>query len=59
VLGILNSCQSLRDLGQFANLHCTSMTSSLGIDLKRSLSDTAFRYFFLTDGRQVAVRGHP
>ena len=47
VLGILNSCQSLRDLGQFANLHYTAMTTSLGIDLKRSLSDTAFRYFFL------------
>ena len=47
VLGILSSCQSLRDLERFVNRHHTALTSALGVDLKRSPSDTAFRYFFL------------
>ena len=47
VLGILSGCQSLRDLERFANRHHTALTTALGIELKRSPSDTAFRYFFL------------
>ncbi|MFN9546271.1 MAG: transposase family protein [Cyanobacteriota bacterium] len=47
VLGILSRCKSLRDLERFANRHHTALTTSLGIALKRSPSDSAFRYFFL------------
>ena len=47
VLGILSSCQSPRVLERFANRHHTALTSALGIELKRSPSDTAFRYFLL------------
>jgi hypothetical protein len=31
----------------FANPHHTALTTALGIDLKRSPLDTAFRYLFL------------
>ena len=31
----------------YANRHHTALTTALGIELKRSPSDTAFRYFFL------------
>jgi hypothetical protein len=46
ILGILSSCQSLRDLERFAIRHHTSLTSALGIELTRPPSDSAFRYFF-------------
>jgi hypothetical protein len=47
VLGILSKCESLRDLERFARRHHAVLTESLGIDLKRPPSDSAFRYFFL------------
>lgn len=47
LLGIFSGCQSLRDLERFANRHHTALTSSLGIDLKRSPSDTTVGYFSL------------
>ncbi len=47
VLGILSKCESLRDLERFARRHHPVLTESLGIELKRSPSDSAFRYFFL------------
>jgi hypothetical protein len=47
VFGFLSSCQSLRNLERFANLYHTALTKALGIEIKRSPSDTAFRYFFL------------
>jgi hypothetical protein len=46
ILGILSSCQSLRDLERFAIRHHTSLTSALGIELTRPPADSAFRYFF-------------
>ena len=47
VLGILSKCESLRDLERFARRHHAVLTGSLGIELKRPPSDSAFRYFFL------------
>ena len=47
VLGILSKCESLRDLERFARRHHSVLTESLGIELKRPPSDSAFRYFFL------------
>jgi hypothetical protein len=46
VLGILSRCQSLRDLERFAKRHHAVLTEALGIELRRSPSDSAFRYFF-------------
>jgi hypothetical protein len=46
ILGILRSCQSLRDLYRFAMRHHTALTSSLKIELTRPPSDSVFRYFF-------------
>ena len=46
VLGILSGCKSLRDLERFAIRHHIALTSSLGIELRRPPSDSAFRYFF-------------
>lgn len=47
VLGILSRCESLRDLERFARRHHSVLTESLGIELRRPPSDSAFRYFFL------------
>lgn len=47
VLGILIKCESLRDLERFAQRHHGVLTEALGVDLRRSPSDSAFRYFFL------------
>ncbi len=47
VLGILSGCQSLRDLERFARRHHGALTKSLGLELRRPPSDSAFRYFFL------------
>ncbi len=47
VLGILSGCQSLRDLERFARRHHGSLAESLGLELRRRPSDSAFRYFFL------------
>ncbi|QNG27346.1 hypothetical protein [Synechococcus sp. HK01-R] len=47
VLGILSKCESLRDPERFARRHHAVLTESLGIELKRSPSDSAFRYLFL------------
>ena len=47
VLGILSKCESLRDLERFARRHHAVLTETLGIELKRPPSDSAFRYFFL------------
>jgi hypothetical protein len=47
VLGILSKCESMRDLERFARRHHAVLTESLGIELKRPPSDSAFRYFFL------------
>ena len=46
VLGILSTCQSLRDLERFAERHHGVLTEALGIELRRYPSDSAFRYFF-------------
>jgi len=46
VLGILSRCQSLRDLDRFAIRHHSVLTAALVIELRRSPSDSAFRYFF-------------
>ena len=35
ILGILSSCQSLRDLERFAIRHHMGLTSALGIELTR------------------------
>jgi hypothetical protein len=51
VLGILSKCESLRDLERFARRHHAVLNETLGLELKRPPSDSAFRYFFL----QVAV----
>ncbi len=45
VLGILSGCQSLRDLERFARRHHAALTKSLGLELRRPPSDSAFRYF--------------
>ena len=50
VLGILSRCQSLQDLERFAIRHHSVLTEALGLELRRTPSDSAFRYFF----RQVA-----
>ena len=47
VLGILSKCESLRDLERFARRHHAVLTETLGIELKRPPSDSAFRCFFL------------
>ncbi|MCP9801876.1 transposase family protein [Synechococcus sp. RedBA-s] len=47
VLGVLSGCQSLRDLERFARRHHGALTQSLGLELRRPPSDSAFRYFFL------------
>jgi hypothetical protein len=47
VLGVLSGCQSLRDLERFARRHHGALTKSLGLELRRPPSDSAFRYFFL------------
>ncbi|MCP9773844.1 transposase family protein [Synechococcus sp. Tobar12-5m-g] len=47
VLGILSGCESLRDLERFARRHHGALTELLGIELQRSPSDSAFRYFLL------------
>ena len=46
ILGILSSCQSLRELEGFAIRHNTALTSAQGIELTSPPSDSAFRYFF-------------
>ena len=46
VLGIVSGCQSLRDLERFAIRHHAVLTDSLGLELRRPPSDSAFRYFF-------------
>lgn len=46
VLGILSECRSLRDLERFAERHHRLLTETLGIELRRFPSDSAFRYFF-------------
>jgi hypothetical protein len=46
VLGILSRCQSLRDLERFAIRHHSVLLAALGLELRRPLSDSAFRYFF-------------
>jgi hypothetical protein len=46
VLGILSRCQSLRDLERFAISHHSVLTETLGLQLRRPPSDSAFRYFF-------------
>jgi hypothetical protein len=53
VLGILSRCQILRDLSRFAIRNHGVLTEALGFELRRPLSDLAFRYFF----RQVDVAG--
>jgi hypothetical protein len=47
VLGILSGCESLRNLERFARRHHAVHGKSLGIELRRPPSDSAFRYFFL------------
>ena len=47
VLGILSGCQSLRDLERFSRRRHGVLTKSLGLELQRPPSDSAFRYFFL------------
>ena len=47
VLGILSKCESLRDLERSARRHHAVLTETLGLELKRPPSDSAFRYFFL------------
>jgi hypothetical protein len=47
VLGFLTGCQSLRDLERFARRHHATLTKSLGLELRRPPSDSAFRSFFL------------
>jgi hypothetical protein len=47
VLGILSGCQSLRDLERFACRHHAALTKSHGFELRRPLSDSAFRYCLL------------
>jgi hypothetical protein len=47
VLKILSKCENLRDLERFARRHHGVLTETLGIQLKRTLSDSAFRYLFL------------
>ncbi|MCP9800783.1 transposase family protein [Synechococcus sp. RedBA-s] len=39
--------QSLRDLERFSRRHHGVLTQSLGLELRRPPSDSAFRYFFL------------
>jgi predicted transposase YbfD/YdcC len=46
VLGILSRCQSLRDLERFAIRHYSVLTETLGLQLRRPPSVSAFRYFF-------------
>ncbi|MFN9870392.1 MAG: transposase family protein [Cyanobacteriota bacterium] len=45
VLGILSRCQSLRDLDRFAISHHSVLTETLGLQLRRPPTDSAFRYF--------------
>jgi hypothetical protein len=40
ILGILSSCQSLRDLERFAIRHHTALTTALEIELTRPPSDS-------------------
>ncbi len=47
MLGILNICVSLRDLQRFAQRNLAALTEALGIELRRSPSDSALRYFFI------------
>ncbi len=47
VLGILSGRQSLCYLERLANQHHTALSIALGIELKHSPSDTAFRCVFL------------
>ncbi len=47
VLGILNGCESFRDLERFARRHHSALGKQLGLELRRPRSDSAFRYFFL------------
>ena len=51
VLGTLSRFQSLRGLERFAIRHQSVLTEALGLELRRPLSDSPFRYFF----RQVDV----
>jgi hypothetical protein len=46
VPGILSHCQSLRDLERFAIRHHSVFTEAHELQLRRPLSDSAFRYFF-------------
>jgi len=55
LLGILCKCESLRDLERFARRHHTVLTESLGIDLKRPPSDSAFRHFLQVDVAAVCA----
>jgi hypothetical protein len=47
VLGILSQCQSLRDLERFSIRPHDTLTSALGIKLRRPPSESAFRYTYL------------
>ena len=47
---------SLRDLERFARRHHAALTKSLGLELRRPPSDSAFRYFFLqVDGAALCT----
>ncbi len=46
ILGIPSQYNSLRDLERFAEYYHAILTESLGIQLRRYPSDSAFRYFF-------------
>ena len=54
VLGILSGCQSLRDLERYsfgegfayAIRYHSALTEALGLELRRPISDSSFRYFF-------------
>lgn len=46
VVGKLIGCHSLRDLKRFAIRHHSTLTEALDLELRRSPSDSSFRYFF-------------
>ena len=57
VLGILDGCQSLRDLERFASRHHAALNQALGLELRRPPADSTFRYLFLqVDGAEICRR---
>lgn len=59
VLGILSSCESLRDLERFARRHHSVLTQQLGLELRRPPIGFSVPLLLPAGGCRGPVREHP